>query len=284
MRDPSRSQCRPRCPALTSPTDRGHLTPLEELDTFRSAFFLSVFPDSVISLTQVFSQSVWTVVGLTPRAAQTIPYGTVTGQLIIGAMQDPKVSERSLQDDFKGKNSFCTKMVKKKGQKPTVLFSLCLWNVKSKGQPRALNRARTDSDLRSLVPIGSPLLNLSGDSPTRRGLFKRSEQQSNKSSWATYTDSNIHKFCDRPSANIPPTPSPPLGCVQWLELWAQAGCLNCCWRPPTGASSWRWEVTRAWIARRAWTQPVSAGQTGQAGIHFIWFVKSVCARVCVRVK
>lgn len=124
MRDPSLSQCRPRCPALTSLTDRGHLTPLEELDTFRSAFFLSVFPDSVISLTQVFSQSVWTVVGLTPRAAQTIPYGTVTGQLIIGAMQDPKVSERSLQDDFKGKNSFCTRMVKKKKVKNPQCYFL----------------------------------------------------------------------------------------------------------------------------------------------------------------
>ncbi|XP_075903191.1 serine/threonine-protein kinase ULK1a [Nelusetta ayraudi] len=41
------------------------------------------------------------------------------------------------------------------------------------GQPRALNRARTDSDLRSLVPVGSPRHDLSGRSANRRGPFKR---------------------------------------------------------------------------------------------------------------
>lgn len=38
-----------------------------------------------------------------------------------------------------------------------------------------MNRARTDSDLLSLVPVGSPRHNLGGLSPTRRGPFKRSE-------------------------------------------------------------------------------------------------------------
>lgn len=63
-----------------------------------------------------------------------------------------------------------------------------------KGQPRAMNRARTDSDLLSLVPVGSPRHNLSGHSPTQRGPFKRSEQ-SNKSPRATCPCSKRIRHC-----------------------------------------------------------------------------------------
>lgn len=43
---PSFHSSSPCCPALTSLTDRGYLTPLEECDTFCWLFACSVFPDS----------------------------------------------------------------------------------------------------------------------------------------------------------------------------------------------------------------------------------------------
>lgn len=153
---------------------------------------------------------------------------------------------------------------------PFVPLSLKHWTLK--GHPRAINRARTDSDLRSLVPFGSPRHNLSRESPTRRSPFKRSEQQSNRSVQrpvpllhpATHVNGD---FCYYPSLN---ESSSPLCCVQRPELWAQADCLTCCWRPPTGASCSRWAAMRAWIARRAWTPQVNAGITGTTGAHRFW--------------